>query len=70
MKTGRLLKFHRPKGEVHAYLYRDGQVFRASVYLMSPEKGAPSQPLERIEAASEADLERAVRAYVDERFPK
>lgn len=70
MKTGRLLKFHRPGGEVHAYLYRDGPVFRASIYLMTPEKGAPSKPLERLEASSEADLELAVRACVDERFPK
>lgn len=70
MKTGRLLKFHRPGGEVHAYLYRDGPGFRASVYQMTAEKGAPSEPLTRLDAPSEADLESAVRAYVDGRFPK
>ncbi len=70
MKTGRLLKFHRPGGEVHAYLYRDGAGFRASVYLMAPETGAPSEPLTRLDAPSEADLDAAVRAYVDGRFPK
>ena len=24
MKTGRLMKFHRPGGDVHAYLYAEG----------------------------------------------
>ena len=24
MKTGRLLKFHRPGGDVHAYFYQEG----------------------------------------------
>jgi len=70
VKTGRLLKFHRRVGEVHAYLYRDGPGFRASVYLMAPERSAPQEPLKRIEAATEPDLELAVRAYVDEHFPK
>jgi hypothetical protein len=70
VKTGRLLKFHRPGGEVHAYLYREGAGFRASVYLMAAEKGAPGEPLQRLEAPSEAELESAVRAYVDGRFPK
>jgi len=70
VKTGRLLKFHRPGGEVHAYLYRDGAGFRASLYLMAPDKGAHSEPLARLDAPAEADLESAVRAYVDERFPK
>ena len=36
MKTGRLLKFQRPGGEVHAYFYDDGGVVRASLYLMAP----------------------------------
>lgn len=70
MKTGRLLKFHRPGGEVHAYLYRDGAAFRASVYLMAAEKSGPGEPLQRLEAATEAELEAAVRACVDERFPR
>ena len=32
MKTGRLLKFPRPGGDVHAYLYQDGPLVRASLY--------------------------------------
>ena len=43
MKTGRLLKFHRPGGEVHAYLYREGAGFRAAVYLMSPDRGRENE---------------------------
>ncbi|HET7291093.1 MAG TPA: hypothetical protein VFM88_01585 [Vicinamibacteria bacterium] len=70
MKTGRLLKFHRPGGEVHAYLYREGSGFRASIYLMAAEKGSGNEPLQRLAAASEAELEAAVRAFVDERFPR
>lgn len=70
MKTGRLLKFHRPGGEIHAYLYREGSAFRASVYRMAPEKGAPGSALSRLEAGSEEALEATVRAYVDEHFPK
>jgi len=37
---------------------------------MAPERSAPQEPLKRIEAATEPDLELAVRAYVDEHFPK
>jgi hypothetical protein len=70
VKTGRLLKFHRPGAEVHAYLYRDGASFRASVYLMGPEKGAPGEPLQRLEAPTDVEIEAAVRTYVDQRFPR
>lgn len=70
MKTGRLLKFHRPGAEVHAYLYREGAGFRASVYLMAAEKSVPGEPLRRLEAPTEAELETTVRAYVDATFPK
>ena len=70
MKTGRLLKFHRPGGEVHAYLYREGAGFRASVYLMASDARATNEPLKRLAADTEADLEAAVRAFVDERFPR
>ena len=37
MKTGRLLKFRRPGGEVHAYLYKEEGQFRAALYLFSGE---------------------------------
>ena len=70
MKTGRLLKFHRPGGELHAYLYREGAGFRASVYRMSAGNPGGSETLVRLEAPSEDDLETLVRAFVDERYPR
>ncbi len=70
MKTGRLLKFHRPGGEVHAYLYRDAVGFCASIYRMAGDAGSSNEPLQRLVADSEAELEAAVRAFVDERFPR
>lgn len=70
MKTGRLLKFNRPGGEVHAYLYREGAGFRASVYLMARDQDPGNEPLRRLASDTEADLEAAVRAFVDERFPR
>jgi hypothetical protein len=70
VKTGRLLKFHRPGGEVHAYLYREGSAFRAALYLMSPERGRENEPLHALEAESEEAVEAAVRDWVDGRFPR
>jgi hypothetical protein len=67
MKTGRLLKFRRPGGEVHAYLYREEGQFRAALYLSGGrEDGAPLQTLSGpVESAVEQD----VRAWVDAHFP-
>jgi DNA replication initiation complex subunit (GINS family) len=70
VKTGRLLKFLRPGGEVHAYLYRDGARFRASVYLMADDAAGSNEPLQQLAADSESDLEAAVRACVERRFPR
>jgi hypothetical protein len=66
MKTGRLLKFQRPGGEVHAYIYREGGSYRASLFVATDK----SQPAARLEHNSEAGVERAVREWVDARFPK
>ena len=33
MKTGKLMKFPREGGDVQAYLYRDANLFRASLYV-------------------------------------
>jgi hypothetical protein len=68
MKTGRLLKFHRAGTDVHAYLYREGGRFQAALYLLAPgrqERGAAAT----LSGAEEAELESAVRAWIDERFP-
>jgi hypothetical protein len=70
MKTGRLLKFHRPGGEVQAYLYRDGAGFRASIYLVAKDASGSNEALKRVSADSEAAVEAVVRAFVDERFPR
>jgi hypothetical protein len=55
---------------VHVYLYREGAVSCASVYVLTPGYGPPSEPLERIEAENDDDAEARARAFVDRRFPK
>lgn len=52
------------------YLYREGSLYRASIYVMAAERGQPTEPLQRLEAASEEEVEAAARAFVDLRFPK
>jgi hypothetical protein len=69
MKTGRLLKFHRPSGDIHAYLYREGSQFRAALYVMTPE-GSRRQPVHDISGASEARVEEDVRSWVESHFPR
>jgi hypothetical protein len=69
MKTGRLLKFTRPGGEVHAYLYRESSLFRAALYVVS----GPARRGDAVHAlagASETAVEHDVRSWVDEHFPK
>jgi hypothetical protein len=55
---------------VHAYLYKEGVLYRASIYLMSGERGQANEPLRQLEAVSETALEAEVRAWVDSRYPK
>jgi hypothetical protein len=69
MKTGRLLKFKRPGGEIQAYLYQEGALFRAAVYVMSGEPRERREPVHTFHAASQAAVEKDVRAWVDERYP-
>jgi hypothetical protein len=68
MKTGRLLKFHRPGGDVHAYLYLEGEVARAVVYVLAP--GSERDPVHEIRGPSTGDLEAEVRAWVDAHYPR
>jgi hypothetical protein len=70
MKTGKLLKFQRPAGEVQVYVYRDGAVVNASVYVIPAEGLASGQPVHSVTGALEAGVEAAVRAWVDAHFPK
>jgi hypothetical protein len=67
MKTGKFLKFTRPSGEVHAYLYLEGERFRAAVY----KPGAPAgPPAHMIDGPTEAAVEEALRAWLDHNYPK
>ncbi|HEY2945856.1 MAG TPA: hypothetical protein VGN09_25725 [Vicinamibacteria bacterium] len=68
MKTGRLLKFHRAGADVHAYLYREGGRFQAALYLV-PSGRREQGPAATLSGAEEGEVESAVRAWVEERFP-
>ena len=68
MKTGRLLKFHRPGGDVQAYLYQEAGVFRATVYVIGP-RARGGAPVETLSGPSESAVERELRAWVDAHFP-
>lgn len=70
MKTGRLLKFHRPGGDIHAYLYREGSSFQAALYVMTPKAGSTREPVHSITGPSEAGVEEDVRRWVESRFPR
>ena len=70
MKTGRLLKFRRGGTEIHAYVYQDGRLARAAIYVMGP--GTPSQrhPDHELSAPTEAEVEAKVHAWVDAHHPR
>jgi hypothetical protein len=68
MKTGRLLKFRRPGGEVHVYLYKEEGQYRAALYLPSSGPGDGS-PLQMLSGPVESGVEQQVRDWVDLHFP-
>jgi hypothetical protein len=72
MKTGRLLKFRRPGGDVHAYLYLDAQAVRAALYLFTPgsERAGDRQPVHEIRGSSSEEVEAEVRAWIDAHYPR
>jgi hypothetical protein len=70
MKTGRLLKFHRPGGDVQVYVYREESEYRAAVYVVSPGQGPAPRPAESFSGATEAGVESEVREWVERHFPK
>jgi hypothetical protein len=69
MKSGRLLKFVRPGALVHAYLYREGDEYRAAVYVTLAGRAADT-PSHTLRGPSEAAVEQEARAWVDAHFPK
>lgn len=68
MKTGRLLKFQRPGGDVHAYFYLQGEQVRAALYLMRP--GRDREPVQEITGPSDEGVEAEVRAWVETHYPR
>jgi hypothetical protein len=68
VKTGRLLKFQRPGGDVQAYLYQEAGLFRASVFVLGPS-GGKDEPLHILTGSSESAVERELRAWVEAHFP-
>jgi hypothetical protein len=70
VRTGRLLKFQRPGGDIHAYLYREGGVFHASVFVLaSPARRATREPLRILTGETEARVESDLRAWIEANFP-
>jgi hypothetical protein len=69
MKSGRLLKFHRPGGDVHVYLYHEGGEVRAALYVMGAG-GDEGSPVHTVAGPSEERVEADARAWVEARFPK
>jgi hypothetical protein len=70
MKTGRLLKFHRPGGDVQAYVYREDAEFRAAVYVVAPGQGPDPGPAESFTGSTESGVEDQVRAWVERNYPR
>jgi hypothetical protein len=70
VKTGRLLKFQRPGGRIHAYFYLDQGVAKAALYVLTGNPRADQEPAVELEAPSGESLDREVRAWVDAHFPK
>jgi hypothetical protein len=70
MRTGKLLKFQRPGGDIQAYLYREGSVAKAAVYVRSAQPTLGADPVHTISGASELGVEAEVRKWVESHFPK
>lgn len=67
MKTGRLIKFQRPSGDVQAYLFQEDGRFHGVVFLVSDSEGAP---IHSEDGSSESAVEAGVRSWVDDHFPR
>ena len=53
---------------MQAYLYQEGGVFRASVFVLGPS-GRKDEPLQILTGPSESAVERELRAWVEAHFP-
>jgi hypothetical protein len=70
MKTGRLLKFHRPGGDVQVYVYREGDEYRAAIYVAAAGQGLQPRPAQTFSGATEKGVEDEVREWVERNFPR
>ena len=70
MRTGKLLKFQRPGGDVQAYLYREGALTKAALYVLTAERRKENDPIHTITGASVIGVEAEVRRWVESHFPK
>jgi hypothetical protein len=70
MKSGRLLKFHRPGGDVHLYLYRDEGEVRGALYVRATGRSEEGPPTHTVAGPSEERVEAEARAWIDAHFPK
>ena len=71
MRTGRLLKFQRPEGEVHAYLFREeGGGYSGVLYVLSGPPTGEQDSAHTVLGRTEAEVETGVRAWVDLHFPR
>lgn len=69
MKTGKLMKFSRAAGDIQAYLYRDADLYRASLYFL-PRGVRSREPVHTLADQSEDALLAYVRAWVQEHYPR
>ena len=53
---------------MQAYLYQEGGVFRASVFVLGPS-GRKDEPLQILTGPSESAVESELRAWVEAHFP-
>ncbi len=67
MKTGRLIKFHRPDGDIQAYLFHEAGRFHGVVYRLADPA---AQEVHREDGTDEHALEESVRAWVEHHYPK
>ena len=63
------MKFPREGGDVQAYLYRDANLFRASLYVTA--RGARTrEPVHTIADPDEDQVIAEVRSWVETHFPR
>lgn len=70
MKTGRLLKLRRRGVDIRVYLYQDGEIFKAAIFLRTSGLAESSAPAHEVTGTSGPLVEEAARAWIDARHPR